>query len=93
MPSHIFTRLGKWQDSADSNSAAMKAGQDYALRQYGEGGAWDQSLHAMDYLVYARLQLAQDDAAKLVVEQVAAFQRATPGSMAAAYALAAIPAR
>ena len=93
MPSHIFTRLGKWQDSIDSNRAAASAGQDYALRQYGKDVAWDQSLHAMDYLAYAYLQLAQDGAAKLLVDEIVAFHVAMPESMAAAYALAAIPAR
>ncbi len=64
MPSHIFTRLGKWQDSVEANRSSLAAGQDYALRQYGEGVAWDQSLHAMDYLEYAYLQLGQDHAAE-----------------------------
>jgi hypothetical protein len=58
MPSHIFTRLGKWQDSVDANRASLAAGQDYALRHYGAGVAWDQSLHAMDYLEYAYLHWA-----------------------------------
>ncbi len=93
MPSHIFTRLGKWQDSIDSNQTAASAGQEFAERQFGDGVAWDQSLHAMDYLTYARLQLAQDGAARIVVDEVMTFRRATPQSMAAAYALAAIPAR
>ena len=35
MPSHIFTRLGKWQDSVDANRASLAAAQDYALRHYG----------------------------------------------------------
>jgi tetratricopeptide (TPR) repeat protein len=93
MPSHIFTRLGKWQDSIDSNRAAATAGQDYAARQFGEGVGWDQSLHAMDYLEYAYLQLAQDRAAKKLVDEIVAFQQAKPEAMAAGYALAAIPAR
>jgi hypothetical protein len=93
MPSHIFTRLGKWQDSVSANRAAAAAGQVYAMKQYGEGVAWDQSLHAMDYLEYAHLQLAQDQAAKQVVDQVMAFRKAAPESLGAAYAAAAIPAR
>jgi hypothetical protein len=93
MPSHIFTRLGKWQDSVDVNRASLAAAQDYALRQYGAGVAWDQSLHAMDYLEYAYLQLGQDHAAKGLVDDVNAFREATPATLAAAYAMAAIPAR
>ncbi|HSU04203.1 MAG TPA: hypothetical protein VLI93_01400 [Acetobacteraceae bacterium] len=93
MPSHIFTRLGKWQDSIDSNREAAKAGQDYAVREFGEGVAWDQSLHAMDYMEYAYLQLGQDGKAKQVLDEIVAFRRATPPVMPAAYAMAAIPAR
>ena len=39
MPSHIFTRLGKWQESVDANRASLAAAQDYALRHYGAGVA------------------------------------------------------
>jgi hypothetical protein len=93
MPSHIFTRLGKWEDSVKSNRAAAAAGQDYARQRFGEGVAWDQSLHALDYLEYAYLQLAQDDAAKRVVDEVNAFHKATPEVMVSGYAMAAIPSR
>jgi tetratricopeptide (TPR) repeat protein len=93
MPSHIFTRLGKWQESVNANRESLAAGQDYSLRHWGEGVAWDQSLHAMDYLEYAYLQLRQDKAAKLLVDEVGAFREATPPTLPAAYAMAAIPAR
>ena len=93
MPSHIFTRLGKWQDSIEANRASLASGEEYALRQYGEGVAWDQSLHAMDYLVYAYLQLGQDRAAKQVVDEVVAFRKSATQTLPAAYAIAAIPAR
>jgi hypothetical protein len=92
MPSHIFTRLGLWQESIDSNRASANAGKAYVAR---EGGsyAWDQALHAQDYLVYSYLQVSQDVAARRVVEEVAEYRQAEPGSLAAAYALVAIPAR
>ena len=93
MPSHIFTRLGQWQDSIRSNRAASEAGQTYAARVFGEGVAWAESLHAMDYLAYAHLQLAQDHEAKKVLEQIIAFRKVAPEALAAAYALAAVPAR
>jgi tetratricopeptide (TPR) repeat protein len=93
MPSHIFTRLGQWQNSIESNRAAAEAGQTYALQQFGEGVAWAESLHAMDYLEYAHLQLAQDDEARKVAERVMSFHKAVPEAQAAAYALAAVPAR
>jgi tetratricopeptide (TPR) repeat protein len=48
MPSHIFTRLGLWDDSIASNIAARDA-----ARAQGDVG---EALHAMDYLTYAYLQ-------------------------------------
>ena len=56
MPSHIFTRVGAWNELIASNTAsarAAKAGKDF-----------DEQLHAMDYMVYAYLQLAQDQKAQ-----------------------------
>jgi tetratricopeptide (TPR) repeat protein len=93
MPSHIFTRLGQWPDSIRSNRAASEAGQTYAAQQFGQGVAWAESLHALDYLVYAHLQLAQDHEAKKVLDQITAFRKAAPEGPSAAYALAAVPAR
>ena len=52
MPSHIFTRLGFWDDSITSNLAAREA-----AHQQGDTG---EELHAMDYLVYAYLQSGRD---------------------------------
>ena len=70
-----------------------KAGQDYAVKVFGPSVAWDQSLHAMDYLEYAYLQRGQDADAKRVLDQLLSFQKATPTTMAAGYAIAAIPVR
>ena len=84
MPSHIFTRLGMWQESIDSNvrsSAAAKA----------EGNG-EQQVHAMDYLVHAYLQLGEDAAAQRVVEEGAAVT-VNPAVFVGPYALAAMPAR
>ena len=93
MPSHIFTRLGYWQESINTNRRAADSGQAYARVAFGEGVAWDQSLHAMDYLAYAYLQTAQDQKARACVDAVIGFARTTPDSLAAVYAMAAIPAR
>ena len=92
MPSHIFTRLGLWHESIDSNLASADAGKAYVAKQ-GGGYAWDQTLHAQDYLAYGYLQVCRDIAARRVVEEVAEYRRAEPGSLAAAYALVAVPAR
>ena len=47
----------------------------------------------MDYLVYAYLQVAEDQQARAVVDEILAFKKATPDSLPATYAMAAIPAR
>ena len=93
MPSHIFTRVGQWQNSIDSNRASADAGQNYAAKVFGPGVVWDQTLHAMDYLEYSYLQTGQDGEAKRVLDQLMSYQKAIPSSLAAAYAIAAIPAR
>ncbi len=93
MPSHIFTRLGLWQESIAANRAAHDASRAYAQENMGPD-AWDQeTLHTMDYLVYAYLQGAEDGAAKQVVDELASFSKGPPVTLASAYAAAAIPAR
>jgi hypothetical protein len=92
MPAHIFTRLGLWQVSIDSNRASASAGKAYYAK-LGKGTVWDQTLHALDYIVYAYLQTGQDWQARTVLEDLKAMQRAEPESFVAAYAYAAIPAR
>ncbi len=57
-----------------------------------EAGTYD-ALHAMDYLVFGQLQLAQDKAAKRVVDEAAAIRKVNVENFVAAYAFAAIPAR
>ena len=66
MPSHIFTRLGMWQESIDSNRAAEKASLAYIQKALGPGGYDGNTVHAMDYLEYAYLQTAQDGPAKAI---------------------------
>jgi Tfp pilus assembly protein PilF len=81
MPSHIFTRVGAWRDSVESNRASAAAAPQHTFDR----------AHAFDYLVYAHTQLAQDRAAAQVISQL----RAAPpvDHFAHAYAAAAIPAR
>ena len=93
MPSHIFTRLGLWQESIDSNVVANRAAKTYAEQTYGPGGYDQETVHALDYLAYAYLQTAQDDAAKGVVDQIAVLRKGATPNLPIAYALAAIPAR
>jgi tetratricopeptide (TPR) repeat protein len=93
MPSHVFTRLGYWQESIQTNRAAAGVSHATAAKM-GAGTAGAEGLHAMDYMMYAHLQLAQDREAKRILDQVMAFQKADiPGRIVPSYAFAAIPAR
>ena len=92
MPSHIFTRLGLWDDSITSNVASAKSAIAQAQRLHGGGGSFDQ-LHAMDYLVYAYLQQAKDTSARKVLMEMREMTRVDDNQFAAAYAFAASPAR
>ena len=85
MPSHIFTRLGQWEDSIASNLAAQKA----ALEQ----GDIGEELHAMDYLVYAYLQMGREDEAAGVVRQLQAMPNLNSNDFKVAYASTAMPVR
>jgi hypothetical protein len=92
MPSHIFTRLGLWDDSIASNMASAKSAIAQSQRLHGGGGSFDQ-LHAMDYLVYAYLQQAKDTSARTALAEMTDIARLDENQFAAAYAFAASPAR
>jgi tetratricopeptide (TPR) repeat protein len=93
MPSHIFTRLGNWQESIDTNMAAANTAKAHLPESNGESLSSDPILHATDYMMYGYLQLAQDEAAKAMLDELYAIDRVTADTFGAAYALAAIPAR
>jgi tetratricopeptide (TPR) repeat protein len=92
MPSHIFTRVGSWQESIDSNRASARAAQE-ALRDNTTGLRSYESLHAYDYMMYAFMQLAKDREAKSLQDEVVATRKLNVDHFAGAFALAAIPAR
>lgn len=92
MPSHIFTRLGLWDDSIQSNVASSAAARRNVARAHPGATSFD-DLHAQDYLEYAYLQTGQDAKARAVVEEVSRTRSLDVPSFAAAYALAAVPAR
>ncbi len=92
MPSHIFTRLGLWQESITSNIAAAAAAKNYTARMHPGTASFDQ-LHAMYYLAYAYLQTAHDGKVKEIVENLYAIKKVDANNFASAYAFAAIPAR
>jgi hypothetical protein len=85
MPSHIYTRVGYWQDSIASNSNSARIAK--------EGKEGHDQLHALDYLVYAHLQLAQDKKAQAVIDEMMTVTGFSETFIAGPYALAASPAR
>lgn len=92
MPSHIFTRLGLWQESISSNIDAKASAKAYAAR-HKMSGVWDEQLHAMDYLMYAYLQGAQDKLAWAMLDELAKIRRVDPPNFKVAYSVTAMPAR
>ena len=88
MPTHIFTRLGIWTDSIDWNTRSANAALNYPVN----GAISHHYLHALDYLIYAYLQGAEDARAKDVLDQMNGkdnYQK----TFVTGYALAALPAR
>ena len=83
MPSHIFTRVGAWKESVETNARAA-----VAAKRDNDG---DEQAHSMDYMVYAYLQLGRDADARRVIEESAQLGRSV--RYTAPYALAAMPAR
>src|SRR6267378_3672154 len=67
MPSHIFARLGLWQEDIDSNLASAAASRRAALMHVGDEG---HQFHAMEFLVYAYLQCGREADARRVIEEV-----------------------
>jgi tetratricopeptide (TPR) repeat protein len=92
MPSHIFTRLGMWQESIESNLASAAAARALMARTHPGATAYE-GLHAMDYLEYAYLQTGQDAMARAIVDSLAQIASLDAPAFQAGYALAAIPAR
>jgi tetratricopeptide (TPR) repeat protein len=85
MPSHIFTRLGLWDDSIASNQAARKAAH--------EQGDVGEELHAMDYLTYAYLQRGREAEARQIVVELRSMTTITASQFKEGYAATAMPVR
>jgi len=92
MPSHLFTRVGSWDESISSNikSVELAAAAEAASKN---GEARDQRLHAMDYLEYAYLQSGRVGKAKEVIEEMNSLPALKGLTLTGDYALAAMPAR
>ncbi|HET9329035.1 MAG TPA: hypothetical protein VFO23_00770 [Steroidobacteraceae bacterium] len=85
MPSHIFTRLGLWDDSIESNRAARRAAH--------EQGDTGEELHAMDYLTYAYLQRGRETDAERLVAELRAMGTLAADDFKVGYAATAMPVR
>ncbi len=92
MPSHIFTRLGLWDECIRSNKQSVAAAQCYAA-QAGIKGHWDEELHGLDYLVYGYLQKGEDAMADAQLAYLDTMSLVEPVNFKVAYAFAAIPGR
>jgi tetratricopeptide (TPR) repeat protein len=92
MPSHIFTRLGLWDECIQANLISTASAKCYA-ENAGMKGHWDEELHAMDYLVYAYLQKSAVDSAKEQCDYLKTINEVYPEDFKVAYAFAAIPSR
>jgi hypothetical protein len=84
MPSHIFTRVGYWEESAATNTRSFDVAR--------KGGDFDEAYHASDYMVYAYLQLARDAEARAAMDAANKVTGTSP-RFTAPYAIAAMPAR
>jgi hypothetical protein len=93
MPSHIFTRLGLWDESIKSNIDSANSAVCYA-ESVNPNASWVSEIHAIDYLVYAYLQLGDNAKAQLEMDKVKEIKEVFPEDhFASAYALIAIPSR
>jgi hypothetical protein len=82
MPSHIFSRVGQWQDSIETNARSRAV------------STLDRDVyHALDYMTYAALQMSRDSEVRQWVEFVSTAQKPNEETRQIAYASAAIPAR
>lgn len=88
MPSHIFTRLGLWEESAEWNARSAAA----VLAQAGDGVIVDHFPHAIDYAVYAHLQTGEMSAAETLLAELAQHPN-LEDTFGSAYAIAATAAR
>ena len=93
MPSHIFTRLGLWDESIKSNIDSADSAVCYA-ESVNPNANWVSEIHALDYLVYAYLQLGDNAKAQAEMNKMKNIKEVFPADhFASAYALIAVPSR
>ena len=90
MPSHIFSRLGLWQESAASNIASADA-----ARKYSEQGkpSYGDEVHALDFLMNAYMQMRDLEAAEGVIARLRGIPQTEAGRRPVVYATVVVPAR
>jgi tetratricopeptide (TPR) repeat protein len=93
MPSHIFVRLGLWDENIAANEKSAEASREMEKKE-GWNGAHNHRLHAYDYMVYGYLQLGMDRKARAIVDEVNRTDSVFPaGQLVSGYSVASIPAR
>jgi tetratricopeptide (TPR) repeat protein len=92
MPTHIFTRLGLWDESIHLNTRSVDAARCYA-QSTGIKGHWDEELHGLDYLVYAYLQKGDNRDADEQLKYLSTIRDVYPINFKEAYTFAASPCR
>jgi len=92
MPSHLFTRLGLWEESIATNIKSAESAVCYA-ESLAPGAHWDEEVHAMGYLVYAYLQTGNTTLAREQYDYLKTFKELFPTNLKIAYTAAAIPSR
>jgi tetratricopeptide (TPR) repeat protein len=92
MPSHIFTRLGLWDESIQSNINSVNAAQCYA-QNLKATGHWDEELHGLDYLIYAYLQKGDDVKALEQLNYLQTIKEVFPQNFKVGYSFASMPSR
>ena len=93
MPSHIFPRLGLWNESISSNIDSANSAVCYA-ESVNPNANWVSEIHALDYLVYAYLQMGDNVRAQSEMNKMIEIKEVFPSDhFASAYALIAVPSR
>ncbi len=90
MASHIFVRLGQWEETAEFNERSAEAALRLADVDPRAGGHY---VHALDYAMYAYLQMDQEERARETLERIQNFEEGMPPVLTVAYGVAAPQAR
>lgn len=91
MPTHIYTRLGQWEDVIEGNLGAADAALEHPAGAEGQY-VWDEFPHAVEYLVYAYLQQGADSSAAIQIDRLHTTAHLQP-TFKTAFHLASVPAR